>query len=255
VGCGSSSNGARDAAGGSDGAATDRPRDMAAGGSDGATMTDALNDGADAGPPIINFTFATSDDMVRIDTFQTTSPFNIGANTPDGGVAPTATFDPGVGLPTPGSLDISATFTDFNQVLSVRRAYASTTTVDLTGKTLTAKVRLDSPMTDAGVSALTGRIYLFILTTPVAAVDGGPTFLFAQGPSIDFSNLRGGATQTLTFDIAHPVNPPAAGFDASKVVQVGVQLGTPNPTVTEAGTTPFGAAQAVVLHLDTVVSN
>ena len=102
--------------------------------------------------PLFSFTFDTDLNGFDIDPNPTTNPVNLGAIAADGGAPVTATFDGSVGMPAPGSAHITATFSDYNQVVAFRHVYANNTQmVDLTGATLTARVRLD-PGADGGAT-------------------------------------------------------------------------------------------------------
>jgi hypothetical protein len=240
-GCGSSGSGG---SGGNDGAAgsggsggIDAPVDRTDGASD---RLDAIGDGLTTA---LSFTFDTSNQGFEIDPFPTTNPVNLGAPL-DGAVLAMSAFDSAIGMPTPGSLNITATFTDASQVVAVRHVYATGATVNLAGKVLHAQVRLDSTG-----SAFSGGVQLYALSTPVTA-DGGAGFYYARGNPLTLTNDN--QWHDVSFNLASPafVSP---GFDASQIVHVGVQFAT-NPPSTDGGTA-FGAPETISAHFDTLISN
>src|SRR3954468_16435785 len=99
---------------------------------------DAALDTGDAGNPALKFTWDTgnsSAELFDIDTFATVSPVNLGAPG-DGGTAPTLMFDSQVGMPVPGSLKLTVTFTDYNQTVTIRHVFPNSGTAKLAGKTV-----------------------------------------------------------------------------------------------------------------------
>ncbi len=92
----------------------------ARGGTDG-----GVGDGPVDAPPVamLSFTFDSDLNGFDIDPNPTTNPVNLGAVTVDGGAPVTATFDGSVGMPSPGSAHVDATFSDYNQVVAFRHVY------------------------------------------------------------------------------------------------------------------------------------
>jgi hypothetical protein len=223
-------------------------KDAAAGGSGGAT--DAHLDSADSGDaanPALKFTWDTANsggELFEIDTFPTVSPVNLGA-TPDGGSGPVLTFDSQVGMPVPGSLKLTVTFTDYNQTVTIRHVFMNNATAKLGGKTVTGQIRLD-----AGSAAFKGVAHLIALSTPTPN-DAGASYIYAQGNSV---GLLDNNFHVLTFNLTTPEF-ASAGFDANDIVQFGLQLASPAAPAADAAQVPFGAAEAITIHLDSVVSN
>jgi hypothetical protein len=135
-----------------------------------------------------------------------------------------------VGNPAPGSLKLTATFTDYDQIVDVVSQISPL--ANLTGKTVHVKVRLDS-------GAFNG----------FAQIHGSSTtnYVYASGSA---SGLTAGTTWTdLTLDpaAAHTAN---AAFDATQLIQLGVQFGT--------GSRPDGGIFAgpitAVFHIDSFIA-
>jgi hypothetical protein len=257
-GCGSSSKGGTGGAGGHDAGATGGAGGHGGGGGIDSGVTDARG-GADGGgdaldgpvdaPPVgpVSFTFDTDLNGFDIDPNPTTNPVNLGAIAADGGAPVTATFDGTVGMPAPGSAHVTAMFSDYNQVLAFRHVYANNTQmIDLTGATLTARVRLDAGA-DGGATTFTGGVArLYALSTPT-----NPGFYLAEGGTV---TLNDNNWHTMTFHLtaAEFIDP---NFDPTKVVQIGVHIATPSPVAPDAAIPPYGAAQPISVHIDTLTSN
>jgi hypothetical protein len=215
--------------------------------------------GGDAGPVgMVSFLFASGNEDFDVDMSPTTSPVNVGA----AGSAPagvTSTFDSTMGLPDAGSLVIVATFSDFNQVASVRHPYAPS--INLTGTIIHANIRMEQPaaVPDASPppSLDVGTIYLFALSTGLPNPDGGAASLgFGQGTPLTLTQVQDGAMHELTLDMSHLVF--QSGFDQARIVQLGVQIGTgPSTTPAPADGSPgaFDPPKSVTLRFDTVTSN
>jgi hypothetical protein len=234
----------------------------------------------DATTGSLNITFMNDTEGFAIDPFANQPPFgpgnpqNIGG-VPNGAAAPMAVFDGAEGMPTPGSLQITATFTDFNQTVSVPKIY--TPTINLRGKRITAQVRLDT-------GSFTGLVHLFALSSP--SVGDAAGYFFAQGNSVRPTDNN---WRMLTFNMSSPEF-AANGFDAGDIVQFGIQLasgegptgaggaggggggaggstgadggGTDGASDAPAGaggtggsTSSYGAPQSVSFHIDTITSN
>ena len=184
---------------------------------------DTITDGSgNPPPPVINHTF---DRNANSYTIVSSIP------APDGGpAAGSVTWDGTIGNPSGGSLKASIPFTAYGQTASVETDIAPPT--DITGKKLHAKVLLSSGALPAG-----GYVRLFV---------SGPDNNHAQaGPPVGI--LVAGTWTDLVFDPAG-INTP--GFDATRVVQIGVQVGT--------GAGPDGGAfpssAPLVLHIDSIVT-
>ena len=125
------------------------------------------------------FAFDTGTDQFILDTFANPGPYTDGNPQNVGGVsngatAPTVEFDNSAGKPADGSLKIKVTFNDFNQTITVRRAYTPSATVNLAGKTVTAQIKLDS-------GTFSGIVHLMALSSP--STPPAPGYFFAQGDS------------------------------------------------------------------------
>jgi len=257
-GCGSSSSkggtggagghgGATGGAGGhgGGGGAVDGGLD-ARGGTDGGAG-DASDGRVDA-PPVamLSFTFDSDLNGFDIDPNPTNNPLNLGVVV-DGGSLVTLAFDGGVGMPQPGSAHVTAMFTDYNQLVAFRHVYQNTLPINLTGATLTARVRLDADA-DGGATTFTGGVArIYALSTPTT-----PGFYLAEGGTV---SLNDNNWHTMTFHLtgAEFIDPH---FDPTDVVQIGVHIATPPPVVTgDAAVPPYGAPQTVSVHIDTLTTN
>jgi len=246
TGCGgsSSSNGGTGGAGG-------LGVDAGSGGSsqpDGATP-----DVISVVPPgtTIIFPFMSDADWWALDTFSNPGPYTDGnpqnlGGALDASVHPMASWDGTAGMPDPGALLITATFTDFNQTVNVHRPYPATATISLAGKILTAQIRLDPG------ASFTGIAHLFALSTP-SPPKPAPGYFFAQGNSI---LLQDNNWHTLTFDLSVPEF-AAVGFDPSDIVQICIQLASGVHAVSAAGptTVTYGAPQSISIRFDSVTTN
>ena len=145
MGCSSSSSSDSTGTGGTTGGA---------GGRGGTTVVDA---GTDTTPVVhlVSYTFDSSVQTWALSTYADTNSRNLGATyatdgggadaqTFDGGVvtAPTLTFDNTLGNPSPGSLKVTATFTDCGQYVDA--TVVLNPTINLTGKTLHGRLQVTS---------------------------------------------------------------------------------------------------------------
>lgn len=152
---------------------------------------------------------------------------NLALTVPPGGTPTTFGFTAADGDPSPGALAVGVTFTDFNQYVDpVLNVFPP---VDLSGRTLHARVRL------ASGSFPVGGLQLHATTLP--------TFAFA-GNFVNADALASGAWVPVELDLGAVTVP---GFDATQVVQVGVQFFGGAP---DGGAFP-GPASAV-FEIDTV---
>jgi hypothetical protein len=162
-----------------------------------------------------------------------------GAGGDDAGLAPvvlqpvmqaTLAFDATDGNPAPGSLQITAPFSDFNQIVDVGlRASDPNHLVDMSGRTLHVKVRLAS-------GSFSGGAVLYVLTTT------------------SFNYFQSGWTLLLNSqwrDIAIDMRRVQG---ADQVIGFGVQFGTGAPTSIPADgglTTPAFTPATAVFNVDT----
>jgi hypothetical protein len=181
---------------------------------------DSVSDGSGAAPPLLSQTFDTGLDGYL---------FTYDLGTVDAGTLPTMTFDPADGSPSPGSLAVTATFTDFGQ--SATPYINLSPAVDLTGQTLHGKVKLDTGTLVDGYAVLfasstANYVWTFSAQTPLTA----------------------GVWTDLTIDInaAHASNPT---FDPTVINQVGVQFVT---NMLPTGGSMFPATEALSFHADTI---
>ena len=253
--CGSSGGGGAAGAGGhagTGGGGAGGAHDGGGGtGGQGGARDAGMDLAADSAVGSVNFTFNTDMQGFAIDPFASPTNLGAGAGTGDGGAAPTALFDGTIGMPTPGSAHITATFTAFNQVLIVMATYQVGLPLNLTGKVLSAQIKLDGPGTSAdggsgGSSSFSGIVHLYALST----VDG-VSFFAAEGPNISLTDNN---WHPLTFDMAHP-GFAATGFQAAQIVNLGVQFATPSNTAPDAATPAFGSPQSISVHFDSLISN
>ena len=182
---------------------------------------DSVSDGSGAAPPLLSETFDTG-----LDGYLFT--YDLGTGDAGTAVLPTMTFDPASGSPSPGSLAVTATFTDFGQ--SVTPYVNLSPIVDLTGQTLHGKVKLDTG------TLVDGFAVLF--------ASSGPNYVWMFSPQ---TQLTAGVWTDLALDInaAHASNPL---FDPTVINQVGVKFVTNLPT----GTTTFPGPEALSFHADTI---
>jgi hypothetical protein len=187
---------------------------------------DSVTDGSGGTqPPILSHTFDTS-----------LQGYVAESSVVDAGVPPVLTWDSAVGDPSPGSLELTSDFTDYNQTTDVAVTIAPL--ANLTGKVLHAKVRLDA--NDGGASFPAGYVQLH------ASSNSGTAYIYASGPG---TPLTAGVWTDVSFDLAAP-NFAQAGFDPSLIVDVGLQIGT---GAQPAGQT-FPGPQLLTFHIDSIVA-
>jgi endoglucanase len=151
--------------------------------------------------------FDASAEGWRLDDFADPLLTNLGA--PGPGSAPAAAalaFVASDGDPRPGTLRLTATFTGFDQYGQILFVFGEPG-VDLSGKTLRARVRLiGGPLFGGGVQL---------------AAFSGPTFVAADGPLLDAAALPEGGwvSVELALDQAR-----TATFDPSRVAGLAVRL-------------------------------
>lgn len=182
-------------------------------------------------PPALNFTFDTDAQGWGLNTFVDTSSTNLAATPPPGVIPPRFGFTPSAGDPSPGSLALGVTYSDFNQ-------YADVITnlfppVNLSGLTVHARVRLVSG------AFIKGGFQLHVST--------GSTFVFA-GSFLNAAALSSGAWVPIDLDLTTVTDP---AFDASQVNQVGVQFFSGAP---DGGPFPTGGGM-ITFEVDTVVTD
>ncbi len=185
---------------------------------------DSLTDGSGgAPPPLLSHTFD-----------KTTEGYVVTSNVVDASVPPSLTWDSAVGDPTPGSLELTSSFTNYGQLLDVSVAIAPF--ADLTGKTIHARVRLDG-VVDGGPVFTSGY-------AQVHASSNG--FVYANA---DETKLDPGVWTDVVFKLSTPAF-AAPGFDPTQIMEVAVRIGTNSGP--EGGT--FPGTETVSFHIDSIVA-
>jgi hypothetical protein len=125
------------------------------------------------------------------------------AGVPDGGSYPTLTFNSTAGSPSPGSLQVTADFTNYNQYVEALLGLSS---VDLTGTTLTALVQV--------TSAFNGGAFLYAKT--------GASYVYGSGSGV---TLTPGSWVTLSLDLSATAAAEGdAGFAPAMVKEIGIHI-------------------------------
>jgi hypothetical protein len=227
IGCGSSSTPGTDASGNGG---------TSAGGSSGGGGT-----GGQAAPAL-SYTFGSSVQGWSINVYHDTgTSTNIGWElSPDAGIdaamPPMLTHDDTDGDPAataPGCLKLTTTFTGYNQYVDIK--IGINPMLDLSGKTLTAKVQLASA---------TGG------TFPGGAIleaDTTPSYSYGGSGGLPLTTSGTWKTLQLALDTVTPLT--GQTYDPKMVIQVGVQFYSGSPP-TDGGTT-LGPIEATFL-IDTV---
>jgi len=155
----------------------------------------------------VSYTFDTDIQGWQFNQFNGPPFTNIAVTVPPGGRPPFLAFDPMSGDPAPGSLVVSAPFTAVDQNVD---AIASLPFpgVDLSGKTLHARVRLV-----AGTFAQ-GGVQFHALS--------GPSFVFA-GTFLNPDQFPLGVWVPMDLDLAAAAA-STPGFDPTQIIQIGVQI-------------------------------
>jgi hypothetical protein len=253
VGCGGSDNNSSTGKGGSGGSTTGKGGSTGSGqggsgsGQGGSTGSgqggSGSGQGGSTGVQTVDFTFDSSDQGWTLNTYD--EPANL-ARKPaatDGGTdaavtdagatapVPVLAFDSAVGSPSPGSLKLTATWTANGQYAEAIFGYAAPG-MDLTGRTLHAKIMVDSTS-----STFPGGVSIFVDST------ASYTFVNATGVS-----LGAAAVGTWT-DVSIVLDPTVYSMlTPGQIVQIGLHFYTENPPATPA-TYPV----QTVFHIDTVV--
>lgn len=172
--------------------------------------------------------------------------FNWGATTNpdsgvglDGGVAPTLEWSSTTGDPTPGSLKVTVTFTGFKQYIDPQVLLSPPQDFSGTHHLVKARIRLVSGTFPSGG-----------VQFHVSSGSTGPNaYVYVSAPFINSTSLTLGKWLPITLDtntVSNQDNPPRV-FDATQIVQIGVQFTTGDPG--EGGIPTFGQA---VFEIDTV---
>lgn len=224
VGSGGASTGIGGASTGSGGASTGSGG--ASSGSGGTGMGGAGTGTGGASPSDaavgtgFGYTFDTSAQGFGLNPYVPGTPRkNLAA--PDSGASPTLVHDMAA-----GALKLTATFTDYSQLVDV--VVGLQPAQNLTGKTLHARVRLDTGTFAVGMGA-------------TLHAGTGTTYAYGSGM---YTSLTAGTWTDLTMDLTKP----AMTFDPTMVVQIGIQVYSGDPL--EAGA--FPGPVDVVIEIDSV---
>lgn len=136
-----------------------------------------------------------------------------------------ASFDGSVGNPDPGSAKIIAQFSGPGQVAEFA---INPSSVNLTGKTITARITMD-PGSPGGSTA---KLY----------VKTGPNYLYADSGQI---TLAAGTWSTLTYSTPSYIAMPTTDYDSADVREIGIEMAPP------ASPALMVLAPAVI-HIDTI---
>jgi hypothetical protein len=177
-------------------------------------------------PPAVNYTFDTDAQGFTFNNYDNTTRKNLaGPNSP---TTPMLTWDGAAGSPSPGSLQVGVSFSDFKQYVD---ASLNLSSVDLTGKVLHAFVRLDIGSFMGGVQLHAGA---------------GPSYVFAASTYTPLTAFDTWVEVTLDCSMAQAMN---SAFVANDIRQIGVQFDTGDPY--EGGT--FVATDAT-FHIDSITA-
>ena len=177
-------------------------------------------------PPAVNYTFDADQQGFTLNNFNNTSRTNLGG--PNSPTTPMLTWDGAAGSPSPGSLQVAVSYSDFKQYVD---AAINVSSVDLTGKVLHAFVRLDIGSFMGGVQLHAG---------------GGPNYVFAASTYTPLTAFDTWVELTLDCSAAQVTN---SLFLANDIRQIGVQFDTGDPY--EGGT--FTATDAT-FHIDSITA-
>jgi len=135
-------------------------------------------------------------------------------------------WDSATGNPENGSLELSIPFNGTDQKLDVSIGVAG---FNMTGKTLTAKVKLDSGLSSSPDNPGGAKLY----------VKTGPQFVYADS---GWTNLDGNWA-SLSLNVSSPAGYVAGTHTPSDVREIGVEIATGSQ----------GSYSSAVVHIDTVV--
>jgi len=154
--------------------------------------------------PDVNYTFGHGLQGWEFNLFNGGSITNIAAAIPPGGSPPTLTINPTDGAPEPGSLQVGVHFTALDQYVDPNVNFFNGR-LNLTGKTLHARIRLVSGSFGGGVQF---------------HASSGDSFVFT-GAFFGPDQFPPGVWVPVTLDLTSGT---VAGFDPTQVVQLGVQF-------------------------------
>ncbi|HEY4186880.1 MAG TPA: hypothetical protein VGP07_17525 [Polyangia bacterium] len=189
-------------------------------------LVDTITDGDGSKVvPMLTYNFDTTVQGFALNNYADSSRNNLAA--PDAGSSPTLTFDSSIGQPNPGSLKVAVTYTDYKQYVDV--ILNLTPTIDLTGKTVHAKITLDS-------GTFTGGAVLHV----------GTTTAYTDGSAVWTTPTMGTWTD-LSLDLSTVTT---TAYDPSMVIQVGIRLDTGDAP--DSGS--FAGPADVVFHIDSITA-
>ncbi|MEI9941504.1 MAG: glycoside hydrolase family 5 protein [Pseudomonadota bacterium] len=182
-------------------------------------------------PVPLSYTFDSSAELWSLNDYQDPNYTNLAEKTPPGATPATLTFDGSEGDPTAGSLELRVTISATDQYLIAEAQVAD----DLKGKTLHARVRLESGMLNGASVSLYGC--------------AGTKFLCSQGPAINLDSVAPAQWTSLAWDLGTVLDPD---FDTTQVTSVGVLV---DATTSVDGTPRTGSLPSngeATLQIDTV---
>jgi hypothetical protein len=146
-------------------------------------------------------------------------------------LAPQLTWNGSIGNPSPGSLELVAAFSGTSQTVELARSLV--TALDLTGATLTAKVKLESGLSTDTTNLGSTKLY----------VKTGSQYIYASGAPV---NLTPGADWVnLSFPTATPTytaTVDGGAYDPAQVKELGVEINTGSA----------GTYTTATLHIDSI---
>lgn len=193
-------------------------------------------------PAKISYTFDADKEGWMLSNYVDANYKNLGAAADpdsgvslDGGMVPTLDWSSIDGDPSPGSLKLTVTFSDFKQYVDPQVSIG--TPADLTGRTLKVKIRLVSGTFPAG------GVQFHVSS----GLTGANAYVYVSAPFVNASSFTTGTWVPVTLDTSTVSPSDHRTFDPSQIVQVGIQFTTGDPF--EGGTINFGEA---VFEIDTV---
>ena len=185
--------------------------------------------------PDVNYTFDHGTQGWVLNNWDNPDLTNLGAAAPDAGSPPTLGVSSIDGDPSSGALRLTAAFTAMDQYAAADVGFAQPG-LDLSGKTLHARVRLVSG------SFSSGGLQLYACS--------GPTYIVAESQDLEAASLTAGNWMSLSLDLGAVTT---SGFDASKIMELGVSVSSTLPLgggVSEGGTLENNGD--LVFEIDTV---
>jgi hypothetical protein len=125
---------------------------------------------------------------------------------------------------------VTIPFTAAKDKAHIEIGLGSGVTADLTGKTLTARIRLDSGLTTDTDNPAGANVF----------AKSGTDYAYGGG---EWTDLKGTGWITLTMNVTTPAGYVGTGYDPTKIVAIGVQIAT-GDTAT--------ALSTATLHIDSV---